>query len=560
MTSNLKLKHFIYPFISSLFIIGVIGIGIYVNNNQKSLEEKVTTVSVLSQLRNQLTSYQTDPKAIDLINTNTYAELLEDPNLRNSLTVEELQNYTAFISEFDYNYSKREVNNRIQELNSSIQRIRVQTGEISVRLKQSWVMILVLGILACFFALSGSVLTILSRIQSQRIQAKNRELEKAKTEAEEATVAKSEFLNVMSHEIRTPLNAVIGLSHILSQSNPTASQKKHIELLQFSSENLLSLVNDILDFGKIEAGKVELEERPFDLVAHIRKIISTLEPYARSKNLELLLEIHDEIKHKVMGDPTRLGQIVFNLINNAIKFTPTGKVKLMIDNLGEGDGEINLKLTVVDTGIGIEPEVQKMIFEGFSQANSQTNRKYGGSGLGLTISSRLLHLMGSELILESEIGKGSRFWFTLNFNYVPGEEHLVETAMGDHEIDSDCKVLVVEDNRINLLILEKLLLDLGIKCDTAMNGKEAVDKALISNYDLVLMDLQMPIMDGYSASKEIGDHFKENAPTIIAISAANEGSFNEELAKHGMVDFIQKPIDIDQFTKKIRKFLNRTPA
>jgi len=461
-----------------------------------------------------------------------------------------------FITVFDFNTSKRNVQLEINHLNETIAQCRASMLGTKDKLYLRSKLIVILAALACFFALLSSILLRINRRRTEQLRQRNQELIKAREDSKVANLAKSDFLNVMSHEIRTPLNGVIGLSHILAQSNPTPEQKKHIELLQFSSENLLGLVNDILDFGKIEAGKVQLEERSFNVGKHLRKIIALLEPYAQSKNLRLHLEVYDEFKNNVLGDSTRMGQIIFNLVNNAIKFTQKGWVKVTLQLINESETDVTFKVVVTDTGIGITPEQRKQIFDKFSQADANTTRKYGGSGLGLTISQKLLEVMGSGLLLESNPEQGSEFWFQITFPKAIDSDELGELAGGKNlSFGENQKVLLVEDNKINLLILERYLSDLGLAYDSVIDGEKAVELANTNNYDLILMDLQMPIMDGYTASKKIMQAMGASKPIIIAISAANQSKLKNDIEEYGIDDYVTKPIDIEDLKQKLATYL-----
>jgi CheY-like chemotaxis protein len=257
-----------------------------------------------------------------------------------------------------------------------------------------------------------------------------------------------------------------------------------------------------------------------------------------------------------LGDPTRLGQIIFNLVNNAIKFTHRGYVKLVLENKAESETDITYSITVKDTGIGIDAEKQKTIFEEFEQADAQTNRKFGGSGLGLTISQKLLQHMNSGLILSSKVGEGTEFTFQITLNKAldidTGFNHLETKQIKGSK---NKKVLIVEDNKINLLILERFVQDLNLIPVTAINGKEGVEKATSESFDLILMDLQMPEMDGYEASKKIAESLAENKPPILAISAANESNIRQNLVEYGMEDYVTKPIDPEQFNRKVMLYV-----
>lgn len=552
-----KINIVFFPSLSILFVVCVFAFGGNVSEYQKKIDEEAASLTILSEIRNNLSEYLENPRKLDQIDKEQWFLILHQDGVRNSVPDEDWLILNKFLTDFDFKTSKRKVLQEVNHINQIVLGIRVSILRHKDILYYRWTWIIVLGILACVFALLSSVLVIINRKQNENLQKKNLELKKAIEDAKTANLAKTEFLSVMSHEIRTPLNGVIGLSHLLAQSNPTPDQKKNIELLQFSSENLLALVNDILDFGKIEAGKVELEEQSFNLGKHIRKIIYTLDPYARSKNLTLLLEVYDEFKNNVLGDSTRIGQIIFNLVNNAIKFTHRGSVKVTLQLIQETEVDITFKIAIKDTGIGISKDQREQIFDKFSQANTNTTRKYGGSGLGLTISQKLLEIMGSGLFLESDPNQGSEFWFQLTLpKSVDIKEQEVLSNLDQLDFKNNKRVLIVEDNKINLMILERYLSELNLQFDSATNGELAVECVQSNNYDLILMDIQMPVMDGYTAGKEILSLKGRDKPTIIAITAANMMDSKGEMKSFGIDDHITKPIDLENLKRKLSHYLS----
>lgn len=383
------------------------------------------------------------------------------------------------------------------------------------------------------------------------------ELKEAKELAEKASLAKAQFLSTMSHEIRTPMNAVIGLTNILLDEDPKPDQVENLKTLKFSGENLLALINDILDFSKIEAGKIEFERVSFNLHTLLESIKKSHEPRARQKNISLNLRLDTDLPKNIVGDPVRLSQILNNLVSNAIKFTHAGRVILDITQLEKKENVVALGFSVSDTGIGIDQEKQDMIFESFSQASSDTTRKYGGTGLGLAITKRLLDLHGSRIEIESEPGKGSKFFFELSFEI--GDE----LDMGNQGISpvlnqlKGTKLLLVEDNYINQMIAKKFLVKWEFEVDVANNGQEALDMIRDGDYHLVLMDLQMPVLDGYQATqkiRELDDH-KKDIP-IIALTASAMMEIQEKVYAVGMNDFVLKPFKPDELFSKIQKHLS----
>ena len=402
--------------------------------------------------------------------------------------------------------------------------------------------------------------------QSQSIIMKNAvlaqtniELEQAKINAEKALKTKSEFLSVMSHELRTPLNAVIGTSHLLFKNNPRPDQSEDLRILRFSAENLLSLINNILDFNKIEVGKVSLEYIDFNLRTIVEEIVSSMTSKAQEKNIELNFDFDDSIPVNVIGDPLRLSQIINNLLSNALKFTETGKVTIALKLNSNKLKQIIVDFSVTDSGIGMQPETLQSIFDAFTQASSETSRKYGGTGLGLTITGKLLELFGSKIYVESEFGKGSRFYFSILFNEGSVTNATIEPKNTSNVFKqfTGQRILLVEDNKVNKLIASKFLSDWNLKVDTAENGLIAVDKITKHSFDLILMDLQMPEMDGYQATSEIRK--LKIAPyttiPIIALTASSKADVFEKIFLSGMNDYISKPFNPEDLYDKISKYL-----
>ncbi len=393
----------------------------------------------------------------------------------------------------------------------------------------------------------------------------NEELEKVAEKAEKSSQAKSEFLSIMSHEIRTPLNAVIGMSNLLMMGNPRPDQKDNIDILKFSANNLLALVNDVLDFNKIEAGKVVFENIKFNPAELIQGLCGGQRLKAEEKGLEFKLEIDDRLKNKIVfGDPTRLTQIIFNLISNAIKFTHTGFVLVRVNLLEDHHNDIRVDFSVKDTGIGIEKENMEAIFEPFTQESISTTRQYGGTGLGLAIVKRLLELQGLRMSVQSELGKGSEFSFNMEFP-VSTEDIVAKETKPFLEIDSTSnlskiRVLLAEDNMVNVMLMKKLFTKWGITPTIAENGERAVEMAQYSDFDVILMDLQMPVMNGFDAAVEIRklrDPKKANTP-IIALTASALFDIRERVFGSGMNDYVSKPFKPDELRDKIQNLVFKT--
>lgn len=381
------------------------------------------------------------------------------------------------------------------------------------------------------------------------------ELVAERKRAESAAKAKEDFLSMMSHEIRTPMNAVIGMTHLLIEDHPKPEQEENLKILQLSAENLLSLVNDILDFNKIEAGKIILEETEYDLEELLLNIKSSFHKQAAQQQLKLRTFLDPAIPRKLIGDPVRLSQVLYNLVSNAIKFTEKGSVTVSIKSLEQDDSSVTLKFSVLDTGIGISQENMDSIFESFVQANSGITRKFGGSGLGLSIVKRLLELMDSQIMVKSEQGHGSDFYFIIHIPISTLSEANKSALKPIESPDLEgLRVLIVEDNAVNQMVIRKFLRKWNAHMDSATNGVEALKKMEISEFDLVLMDLQMPEMDGYTTTKKIRSIRRGNMPTIpiIALTASVQLDSKHRVFEVGMNDFVSKPFDPEDLLNKIK--------
>ncbi|HEY6502820.1 MAG TPA: ATP-binding protein [Chitinophagaceae bacterium] len=380
------------------------------------------------------------------------------------------------------------------------------------------------------------------------------DLQVAKNKAEESAAVKTQFLSNMSHELRTPLNGIIGATNLLLQEKYLSSQSEQLNILKFSSEHMLSLINDILDLSKLEAHKVSLERIPVDIPKFINTVASTFGNQFKDKNLAFDVIIDDNLKRAVITDPTRLNQVLTNLLSNALKFTLYGGVKLEVKALSVKSESNHIEFSVSDTGIGISDEKKKRIFKQFTQADEKTTRKYGGTGLGLTISKKLVELMGGELRVDSRHNKGSKFYFSIMVPVHTGKDkvYVSDKTPIDNVKLKGLKVLIAEDNPINMMIASRFLDKWGVNYSKAKNGAEAVSLFEENDFDVILMDLEMPEMDGYSALNEIR---KTNADIpAIAFTAAVFENMREKLTASGFNDYIQKPFQPEDLHLRLTKF------
>lgn len=469
----------------------------------------------------------------------------------------QIENYILRLKNAKIDLDEYQKFKKNQSLNNTLKRESEEKFQLKTYRYSKLVSILAIALISILSLLSLALYknNIIRNQNNLLLREKNKELILAKNKAEKASKARSEFLSTVSHELRTPLNAINGITHLLLEENPKKQQLKYLESLKFSGNYLTTFINEILEINKIDSTKVEIEKITFNLKVLLFNIQGSLKELATANKNYFNLEIDEAIPDNLIGDPTKLSQIILNLINNALKFTQNGNVNVIAKLYALEEENATIYFEIVDTGIGIPEDKLQTVFESFSQGSIEVNRKYGGTGLGLTIVKKLIELLGGEIKLKSEVGKGSTFTFKLKFmvNNVPLEACEEIKPYNDKQLEHK-SILLIEDNKINQMITRKMLENKTILCEIIDNGEDAVELLKIKRFDMILMDVHLPGINGTTATKLIRE-FDKTTP-IIALTAISLDENRDMLLSFGMNDVITKPFVPDEFYTTIAKFFD----
>jgi len=478
---------------------------------------------------------------------NAYSHLKQHLHLKESISI--LNNKRLEIDDYD----KFRESERLKEITQIDSKNKQQEKANKFSKLISILAIALISILS-LLSLSLYKNNIIRTQSNLMLKEKNKELEIAKDKAEKASNARSEFLSTVSHELRTPLNAINGITHLLLEEKPKKSQINYLSSLKFSGDYLTKFINEILEINKIDSNKFEIEYINFNLKQLLENIQNSLKELASVNNNKFILTIDSDIPDFLIGDPTKLSQVMMNLINNALKFTKNGTVSVVTKLKSIENENAVLYFEVTDTGIGIPEDKLKSVFDSFSQGSIEVNRKYGGTGLGLTIVKKIIKTLGGQIALKSVVGKGSSFSFELQFNIGSDLLKVEEKAKTyDDSVLMNKKILLVEDNKINQMISAKMLKNKGIICDIIDNGEEAIETARNNKYDLILMDVHLPGINGTVATEQIRK-FDSKTP-IIALTAISLDENREMLLSFGMNDVITKPFIPEEFYSTIANYV-----
>ncbi|AXT60115.1 response regulator [Aquimarina sp. AD10] len=503
----------------------------------------------------------------------TYFELLASSYETKSTLYKKQNDYQKA-----YNYQKRQFQNiirardlkKLKELRRANIKYEVDLLEKRAEKAESqkeesddevakWRIIIILGIILILISLAFLISSYKNNIQKKRLNSdlieNNKELISAKETAEQVSTLKSQFISTVSHELRTPLYGVIGLTSLLMENPEGKKKNEYLESLKFSGDYLLALINDVLQLSKIETNEVRLEKVSFDIRTLIEGIVNSLHTKQKSNNNTVHIDIDKKINTTLLGDSVRLSQILINLIGNSLKFTKDGNIWVSVKHLDGDNDNYLLRFTVKDDGIGIPKNKQQTIFDNFAQVKNE-NQEYEGTGLGLAIVKKLIHLHNSEIKIKSQEGKGSEFYFDLSYEKAVKQETISLQKGENISIGtSNFNVLIVDDNKINQIVTKNILKKKGYTCDIASNGMDAITMLKNEKFDLVLMDINMPEMNGLEATKVIRT-FNTHIP-VIALTAVEEGEIRNQALSVGMNDVIIKPYDTQQFFQTIMRNISK---
>ncbi len=516
-----------------------------INYHQRAL--KLSEQSNLLDLKSSILLALSNSYANILDKNNAYTYLKAHLNLKEYLTT--ITNQRLGIDEYTA-FKEAEKTKEIHALSVET-KIQQKANKFS-----KLISILAIALISILSLLSLSLYknNIIRNQSNLLLKEKNNELEVAKDKAEKASQARAEFLSTVSHELRTPLNAINGITHLLLQENPKKSQIDYLSSLKFSGDYLTKFINEILEINKIESHNLELEQIPFHLKQLLVNIKHSLKELAIVNNNEFSLEINEKIPDYLIGDPTKLSQIILNLINNALKFTSDGVIYVRVNLEKIENKRAFISFEITDTGIGIPEDKLESVFDSFSQGSTEVNRKYGGTGLGLTIVKKLTETLGGKIQLQSKINQGSTFSFSLSFLVAEKPTQQIEHDNGDQTaLLAHKKILLVEDNKINQMITRKMLHNKQITCEVIDNGEEAIELMRFSKFDMVLMDVHLPGINGTVATQTIRE-FDTTTP-IIALTAISLHENRDMLLSFGMNDVITKPFIPAQFYNTIAAHL-----
>jgi len=506
------------------------------NSKNKNLEQKAAILLALSKVYEKM-----------LNKNDAYTFLKQHTNLKESISL--LDNEKLGVDD----YEKFKESERIEEA-AKINKENIEKEKTSKFSKLISILAIALISILSLLSLSLYKNNIIRTRSNLLLEEKNRELLLAKEKAEKASNARTEFLSTVSHELRTPLNAINGIAHLLLEENPKKSQLNYLESLQFSGNYLTTFINDILEINKIDSNKVQIENINFNLKLLLENIQNSLKELASTNNNNFSLEIDQKIPDYLIGDPTKLSQILMNLINNALKFTHNGTVAVKSKLISFEDKKATLFFEVKDSGIGIPEDKLETVFDSFSQGSIDINRKYGGTGLGLTIVKKLVEILGGKIKVESVVNKGSSFTFELPFKVAKKPHKIDKKAKTTNDsVLTGKKILVVEDNKINQMISKKMLENKGILCEIIDNGEEAIEISKNYKYDMILMDVHLPGINGTVATKKIREF--DTITPIIALTAISLTENRKKLMSFGMDDVITKPFVPEDFYAVIAKYI-----